>query len=134
MEISLDFEGIKIDSSLSIRVLGLYVDTKLRQGPYITQLTTRAANQKRTLEYLVGLIQGAIFVRYRIVYSIVVRPILIFVAPIQYHPRGIEGFSRKPLEKLAKIQNKYLRRVTGVYRATPILVLEVEALIAPLEY
>ena len=134
MKMSLDFEGIKIDPSLSIRVLGLHVDTKLRQGPYITQLTARVANQKRALEYLIDLIQGAIFARYHTVYSIVVRPILIFAAPIQHHLRGIEGFSRKSLEKLAKIQNKYLRRVTGAYRATPILVLEVEASIAPLEY
>ena len=30
IEASLDFKGIKIDSSPSIRVLGLYVDIKLR--------------------------------------------------------------------------------------------------------
>ena len=30
MEVSLDFNEVKIDPSLSIRVLGLHVDTKLR--------------------------------------------------------------------------------------------------------
>ena len=64
----------------------------------------------------------------------VVHPILTFAAPIWYHPREIEGFSRKPLEKLTKIQNGYLRRITGVYRTTPIPVLEAETLVAPLEY
>ena len=30
IKVFLDFEKIKIDPSLSIRVLGLYIDTKLR--------------------------------------------------------------------------------------------------------
>ena len=30
IEVSLDFNEVKIDPSLSIRVLGLYIDTKLR--------------------------------------------------------------------------------------------------------
>ena len=64
----------------------------------------------------------------------VIRPMLTFAAPIWHHPRGIEGFSRKPSKKLTKIQNECLRRVTGAYKATPIPVLEAEASIAPLEY
>ena len=134
MEASLDFEGIKIDPGPSIRVLGLHVDTKLRWGPHIAQLTARAAGQKRALEYLAGSTWGAIFARCRTVYSMVVRPMLTFAAPIWHHPRGVEGFSRKPSEKLAKIQNECLRKVTGAYRATPIPVLEAEASVAPLEY
>ena len=59
---------------------------------------------------------------------------LTFAAPIWHHPRGMKGFSRKPAERLAKIQNKCLRKVTGAYRATPIPVLEAEASVAPLEY
>ena len=54
MEASLDFNEVKIDLSPSIRVLGLYVDTKLRWGPHIAQLTARAVGQKRALEYLAG--------------------------------------------------------------------------------
>ena len=134
IEVSLDFNEVKIDFSLSIRVLGLYIDTKLQQGLYITQLIARAVGQKQILKYLVGSIQGAIFAKYRIVYNIVIRLILIFIAPIQYYPRGIEGFSQKPAKRLAKIQNKYLRKVTRVYRVTPIPVLEAEVLVAPLEY
>ena len=64
----------------------------------------------------------------------VVRPMLTFAALIWHHPRGIEGFSKKPLEKLTKIQNGYLRRITGAYRATPIPVLKAETLVTPLEY
>ena len=59
---------------------------------------------------------------------------LTFVVLIWHHPRGTEGFSRKPSEKLAKIQNGCLRKVTGAYRATPIPVLEAEASVAPLGY
>ena len=35
IEVSLDFNEVKIDPSLSIRVLGLHVNTKLRWGLYI---------------------------------------------------------------------------------------------------
>ena len=59
---------------------------------------------------------------------------LTFAAPIWHYPRGIKGFSRKPAKRLAKIQNKCLRKVTRAYRATPIPVLEAEASVAPLEY
>ena len=38
MEVFLDFKEVKIDLGLSIRVLGLYVDIKLRWGPHIAQL------------------------------------------------------------------------------------------------
>ena len=103
MQASLNFEEVKIDPSPSIRVLGLYVDTKLRWGPHIAQLTARAAGQKRALECLAGSTWGATFTKCRTVYSMVVRPMLIFVAPVWYYPRGIEGFSRKPSETLAKI-------------------------------
>ena len=54
MEASLDFNEVKIDPSPSIRVLGLHVDTKLRWGPHIAQLTARAVGQKRALECLAG--------------------------------------------------------------------------------
>ncbi len=134
MEASLDFNEVKIDPSPSIRVLGLHVDTKLRWGPHIAQLTARAVGQKRALECLAGSTWGATFAKCRTVYSMVIRPMLTFAAPIWHHPRGIEGFSRKPSEKLTKIQNECLRRVTGAYKATPIPVLEAEASIAPLEY
>ena len=134
MEVSLDFNEVKIDPSPSIRVLGLHVDTKLRWGPYIAQLTARAVGQKRALECLAGSTWGATFAKCRTVYSMVIRPMLTFVAPIWYYPRGMKGFSRKPAERLAKIQNECLRKVTGAYRATPIPVLEAEASVAPLEY
>ena len=91
-------------------------------------------NQKRALECLAGSIWGATFTKCRTVYNMVVRPMLTFAALIWHHPRGIEGFSKKPLEKLTKIQNGCLRRITGAYRATPIPVLEAEASVAPLEY
>ena len=103
IEVSLDFNEVKIDPSPSIRVLGLHVDTKLRWGPHIAQLTARAVGQKRALECLAGSTWGAIFAKCRTVYSMVIRPILTFAAPIWHYPRGMKGFSRKPAERLAKI-------------------------------
>ena len=134
MKASLDFEGVRIGPDSNIRVLGLHVNTKLRWGPHIAQLTTRAAGQKRALEYLAGSTWGATFAKCRTIYSMIIRPILTFIASIQYYPRGIKGFSQKPFKKLIRIQNKYLRRIIKAYKITPIPILKVEISIIPLEY
>ena len=134
MSASLDFERIKIDPSASIRVLGLHVDTKLRWGPHIAQLTARAAGQKRALDCLAGSTWGATFARCRTVYSMVIRPMLTFAASIWHQSQGTKEFSRTPARKLGKIQNDCLRKVTGAYKATPIPVLEAESSIALLEF
>jgi len=40
----LNFNNAVIKLGASLRVLGLYIDTKLRWGPYIAQVKARAAN------------------------------------------------------------------------------------------
>src|SRR5438876_305511 len=78
----------------------------------------------------------ATFVRARQIYSAVIRPALAYGAAVWHTPSPIgEGVRqvRSPAVKLEKIQNKCLRTVTEVYRATPVAVLETEAYTPPLK-
>ena len=83
---------------------------------------------------------GATFTRARQIYSAVVRPALAYGSAVWHQPpQAREGQGRPargptgPAAKLTKVQNKYLRVITGVYRATPTAVLETEAYIPPLD-
>ena len=67
----------------------------------------------------------------------IIRPAITYGAAIWHTPTPIKGpKSTKPVGpavKLAKIQNKCLRAIVGVYKATPTLVLKTETSIPPLD-
>src|SRR5438067_1526482 len=88
---------------------------------------------------LTGSTWRATFAKARQIYSAVIKPSLAYGSAV-WHLPSVEkdGTSKKrspnsPAKKLEKIQNKCLRAVTGVYRATPIPVLESEAFIPLLD-
>ena len=97
------------------------------------QLKARAATQTRAISCIAGSTQGVTLEKCRLVYSIVVRLILTFAAPIWYQPKGTSEASKTPARTLAVIQNQCLRTVLGVYKATPVQVLKAEAVIAPID-
>ena len=71
--------------------------------------------------------QRASFLQARQVYLVVVRLVLAYRVVVQYTPtKRPNGKAQGLVAKLEKIQNKCLRVVAGVYRATPIHSLEVE--------
>lgn len=111
----------------SIRILGLHIDTKLRYGPHIAQIRARAATQARAIKCLAGSTWGATFAKCRTIYTMVVRPMQTFAAPIWHQPQKEIGISRTHCNKLAVIQNDCLRTVLGAYKVTPTPILEAEA-------
>ena len=54
---------IDIKPETSIRVLGLYIDTKLRYGLYIAQVQAKVATQDRAIKFLAGSTWGAAFLK-----------------------------------------------------------------------
>ena len=59
-----------------------------------------------------------------------IRPIQTFTAPIWHQPQKKTSISITYRNKLAVIQNDYLRTVLGAYKITLIPVLEAEARVA----
>ena len=113
-------EIVSIQLDLVIRVLGLQVDTKIRQRLYLVKTKAKIVNQKRALTYISASIQGIILQKAREVYRAIITQILIFAALIQYTLKNLKGASEKYVDKLAVIQNNCLKIVLGAYRVTPV--------------
>ncbi len=54
MKMAINFDNVVIEPGSSLRVLGLYIDSKLRWGPHIAQLKARAATQTRAISCIAG--------------------------------------------------------------------------------
>ena len=118
---------VSIQLDLVIRVLGLQVDTKMRQGLYLVKTKAKIVNQKRALACISASIQGVTLQKAREIYRTVITLILIFAALIQYTLKNLKGANEKYVDKLAVIQNNCLKIVLGAYRVTSVQVLEAEA-------
>ena len=73
---------------------------------------------------------GATLKRARRVYTAVIRPAMTYGSTVWHTPKEVKKSAVS--NKLAVIQNKCLRAVTGAFRATPVAVLEAESHIPPI--
>lgn len=90
------------------------------------------SKQKLALSRLTSSTWGATLAKSRILYSSVIRPAITYAAAVWRSPKGTPQHSKTTDNKLNVIQNSCLRAVTGAYKATPIKVLEAEAMIEPI--
>ena len=117
--------------SSDIRVLRVWLDTKLCWSVYSREVQRKASAQTGALTRITALTWGASFTRARQIYSSVVRPALVYGAGV-WHTPGRDS-ARGLAAKLQPIQNKCLRVVAGAYKATPIKALETETYTPPLD-
>src|SRR5436190_4314811 len=122
----------------SVRVLGVWLDPKLRWGEHVKVVLGKMKTQTNALIRTTASTWGATFASARQIYSAVVRPALAFGAAVWHPPqsgrqRGKRALPRGPAARLRSVQNKCLRIVSGAYRATPISVLETETFTPPLD-
>lgn len=133
MKASINFDNTIIDPSTNIRILGLQIDSKLRWGPHIAQIKTRAISQTKAISCLTGSTWGATFNKCRTIYNMVIRPMITFAAPIWHNPQELSQPNKPLVKKLAVLQNDCLRKITGAYKATSIPILEAESMTAPMD-
>jgi len=131
LQASVHLEGTEKQPSTDIRVLGIWLDTKLRWTAHAREVQRKANAQTGALTRIAASTWGASFSRARQVYSAVVRPALAYGAGI-WHTPGKDS-ARGLAAKLQPIQNKCLRVVAGAYKATPIRALETETHTPPLD-
>ena len=134
LEALVQIEGKVINPGSVIRVLRVWLDPRLRWKGHLDALASKLKNQIRALTCLLVSTQGLPLVQARIVYNVVIRAAIGYRALAQHQPRSRTGAPtlRGLASKIAPKQNKYLRVVTGVYRATLVITLKAEAGIEPI--
>ena len=128
---SVRLDGTEKQPSPDIRVLGVWVDIKLRWSAHLREAQLKAKAQTGALTRIAASTWGASFSRARQVYSAVVRPALAYGAGVWHTPGS--GSAKGLAAKLQLVQNKCLRVVAGAYKATPIRALETETFVPPLD-
>jgi hypothetical protein len=131
LQASVQLGGMEKQPSPDVRVLGVWLDTKLRWIAHSREVQRKASTQTGALTRIAASTWGASFTRARQVYSAVVRPALAYGAGV-WHTPGRDS-ARGLAAKLLPIQNKCLRVVAGAYKATPIRALETETYTPPLD-
>ena len=121
-----------IEPKPDIRVLGLQIDTKMRWGAHVRKTQEKLTKQSGALTRISASTWGASFSKARQVYIAVVRPAMTYASAVWHTPKEI-GKSKAATSKLAVMQNKCLRTITGAFRATPIPVLETETHVTSIE-
>jgi hypothetical protein len=103
------FGSISKAPSPDVRVLGVWLNTKLRWTAHARELRAKAAKQYRALTRTTASTWGASFVRARKVYSLVLRPLLAYGAAVWHTPTPENTGKIKGLAtKLCNVQNKCL--------------------------
>ena len=130
LEASVYLSNIEKQPSLNIKVLNVWLDTKLYWSAHFCKVQQKASAQIGALTQITASTWGASFSRARQVYSAVVRPALAYSAGV-WHTPGT-GLARGLAVKLQPIQNKCLRVVAGAYKATPVKALEIKTYTPPI--
>jgi exonuclease III len=119
-----------IQPKTDIRVLGVQIDTRLKWGPHVRKVQEKMVKQSMALTKLSTSTWGATFRKARVLYTSVVRPAITYGAAVWHDPKEKKTGT---ISKLAVIQNRCLRSISGAFRATPIAVLEAETHVAPID-
>ena len=135
LEAPVQIEGRVINPGAAMRILGVWLDPRLRWKGHLDALAGKLKTQVRALTCLSTSTWGLPLVQARMVYNMVIRAAISHGALAWHQPRSRTGASTLGglAGKIAPKQNECLRVVTGAYRATPVTTLEAEAGIEPID-
>ena len=123
------FNGEPVDS---LRVLGVWVDRKLRWSAHIAQAAQKGLARYEALSRLVASTWGLTFERARLLYTVVVRPTVAYASGAWAIGERGQGLPTATLQPLVQLQAKCLRKIAGAYRRTNVIALEKDVDIPPL--
>jgi hypothetical protein len=116
-----------------LRVLGVWVDSKLQWSAHAAQAARKGQAQYIALSRIVNSTWGPCFQRSRLLYTAVVRPTMTYGSSVWAIGESGKGPPKSLLKPLQKVQTACLRSITGGYKRTATALLEKEANIPPLQ-
>ena len=119
--------GLRIDTKDHIRILGIQVDSKLKWRPHLAQVKEKAASLLLATGRITASTWGIGFNKAKLLYDTVITPAILYGSSIWYSPQGTSQATKTVDRQLDKIQNSYLRQVTGAYKAAHGRLLEKES-------
>ena len=128
---SIALEGFTIEPSQEIKILGVYLDKNLSPNAQRRAIERKAPKLLSAMKRLTQSTWGLSLDLARNLYLRAVRPAISYGA-IAWLPIAKEK-TKSLQNKLNAIQGRFLRVVTGAYRATATEALEIETLIEPLD-
>jgi len=123
------FDGKPVDA---LRVLGVWVDRKLKWASHVQEAVRKGAAQFEALSRVTSSTWGPSFNRSRLLYAAVVRPTITYGCKVWAGGERGKPPPARLLQPLVKLQNQCLRKITGAYRRAPTKALEKEAAVEPL--
>ena len=125
MQVTINIVNNIVTSKSDIRVLKLQIDTTQKWSSHVRKIQEKMTKQSLALTKISASTWSVSFLKTRCVYTTIVRSAMIFDLTIWHTSKQLKRV--KSIEsKLTVIQNKCLRIVIEVYRATLISVLETE--------
>jgi len=113
-----------------LRYLVVYIDRSLKWDRHVSIMTNRARSTIRGISLLGNSVRGLDFLNWRKVYNALVIPTLTYGAQVWYTGIGQKGL----LQKMQVAQNEGIRKITGVFRTTPVEPLQNLTGVPPIRY
>ena len=133
LKATVDIPGFKEGPVPSLRMLGVILDTKLNWKPHIASVKAKLTTTVQAIHRLTASTWGATHKKGQHLYKAAVRPVITYGSSVWHSPEGTPEYRKTNLTKLATFQNECLRRITGAFKATPIMELQHEAGITALD-
>jgi hypothetical protein len=123
MTITIKIDSNTIQSRIDIRVLDVQIDTRLKWDLHVRKIQEKMTKQIIIFTKLSIFIWEATFRKIRMLYIFVVRSILTYDVFVWHM---LKNKKSRMINKLAVIQNRYLRSIFESFRVTSISILKVE--------
>lgn len=134
MKINIQLSNLIKHSIAKIRVLRLWLDFKLRWDEHKKEILVKMKTQTNALERITNSTWDLSLLQTKRVYTAVIRSSLTHAATVWHVSEEIEkNDSFSLIVKFERIENKALRSVTDVYKATSIITLQTKTSISSLD-